>query len=211
MRPVLITSGATRNPIDAMRYISAYSSGRTGAHINMGLGMVDTLLLGSPEACHEIPDGFPIETYGDTLDLLARMHRWVLANPRGIVVHAAAVGDYMLDPADASATTKRPSGQDQLHITLVPTPKIVDQIAQWSPDVFLVSFKAAAPGTTEDELQRLAHAQLQRTRSELVFANTIGQLESGVTLVSRDLAVVFPSRDNALDDLIARVHAARST
>jgi phosphopantothenoylcysteine synthetase/decarboxylase len=210
MRPVLITSGATRNPIDAMRYISAHSSGRTGAHIAEALGPERLSFLGSPEACLRLPDGFQATTYSDTMDLMVRMEDWVRAHPGGLVVHAAAVGDYMLDSGDAQAQIKRPSGQAVLHLELVPTPKIVDQIAGWSEDVFLVSFKAAPPGSSPEDLERLARAQLQRTCSQLVFANTIGRLGSEVLLIEGSTAHTHASRSSALEHLLRLLRTVRA-
>jgi phosphopantothenoylcysteine decarboxylase/phosphopantothenate--cysteine ligase len=210
MRPVLITAGATRNRIDAMRFISADSSGRTGAHIAEALGSEGLVFLGSPEACLRLPAGFQTATYSDTMDLMGRMEDWVRAHPTGLVVHAAAVGDYMLDFGDAQAQTKRPSGQAVLRLELVPTPKIVDQITRWSKDVFLVSFKAAPPGSTPQDLERMARSQQQRTRSQLVFANTIGRLGSEVLLIEGSTAHTHASRSSALEHLLRLLRTARA-
>ena len=106
MRPALITAGATRNRIDAMRYISAHSSGQTGAHIADAVGPEGVWLLGSPEACLRAPAGIQTRSYADTVDLCTQMEAWVRAHPRGVVVHAAAVGDYMIDPADPLSSSK---------------------------------------------------------------------------------------------------------
>lgn len=203
MRPLLVTAGATRNPIDAMRYLSAHSSGQTGATLAAAAGAGVTL-LGSPEARLRAP-GVPGEAYSSTRDLLARMHAWCLRNPSGVVVHAAAVGDY--EAAEASG--KIPSGQAELVLTLRPTPKILDQIRGWSPDLRIVSFKAAPPGSGPDDLVRIADAQRRRTDSSLVFANTIGRLAAGVVLVDAHGATHHAERGGATDDLARRVWGLR--
>ncbi len=211
MRAALITAGATRNRVDAMRYISAHSSGQTGAHIAEALGPEGILLLGSPEACLRAPDGCKTQTYTDTLDLCEQMEAWVRANPRGVIIHAAAVGDYMIDPDDPQAMSKRPSGQDELLLRLVPAPKILDQIRSWSPEVFLVSFKAAPPGSDGEILRHLATRQRDRTESDVVFANTIGALQTSIVIADKTGTVCHPTREVALSDLIHRIREALET
>ena len=62
---VLITAGATRNPLDAVRLLTARSSGRTGVGIARDLLArgVKVHLLGSAEACLRAPD-IQSEEYG---------------------------------------------------------------------------------------------------------------------------------------------------
>lgn len=203
MRPLLVTAGATRNPVDAMRYLSAHSSGRTGAALAASAGP-GAHLLGSPEALLRAP-GLAGEAFSSTRDLLVRMRRWCLAHPDGVVVHAAAVGDYEV----ADAEGKIPSGQAELLLTLRPTPKILDRIRSWSSELAIVSFKAAPPQSSPADLVRIADAQRQRTDSALVFANAIGRLHAGLALVDAGGATHHETRAGALDDLGQRVTALR--
>lgn len=205
MRPVLITAGATRNPLDAIRCLSAFSSGRTGVALASALHAQHSVtLLGSAEALLRA-QGLPIEgvEYRSTRDLMAKMKDWVLAHPAGVVLHAAAVGDY--EAAAGAAATKLPSGSAELVLRLQPTPKIVDAIRGWSPRIRLVSFKAASPETTEPALVALAQAQQLRTGSHLVFANVIGRLGELVLLVRDGRVERFDDRSQALDALVAAV------
>jgi len=214
VRPVLVTAGATRNPVDAIRYLSAHSSGRTGgriAAILAGAGL-DVTMLASPEAWLRLQAEVPAEAahvacveYTSTYDLLDRMAHWIQAHPDAVIVHAAAVGDYaMID----RATSKLPSGAPELVLRLRPTPKILDRIRGWAPNSFLVSFKAAAPETSEDELALIARAQRERTTSDLVFANVIGNLQSLVLLEATDGLTRHTDRGAAMRDLIDRILAA---
>jgi phosphopantothenoylcysteine decarboxylase/phosphopantothenate--cysteine ligase len=198
MRRVLITAGATRNPIDAMRYISAFSSGTTGVWLGRELRAagLTVLLLGSAEARLRAPE-LPGEEFTSTRDLLARMERLVLAHPGAVVVHAAAVGDYEA----ATAGGKIASGQPELTLRLTPTPKIVDLLKRWDPTIFLVSFKAAPPETGPEDLRRIADAQRQRTSSDLVFANVLGSIHTGVQLVDAQGARRWSERGPALEAL----------
>lgn len=200
---VLITAGATRNPVDAMRYLSARSSGRTGVAIAQAL--VDrghhVLLMGSEETGLRAPH-LPFEEYGSTRDLMARMERWVKSHPEGAVVHAAAVGDY---EADATAT-KVPSGMPRWEIALHPTPKIADHLRGWGLVGPYVTFKAAPPETTEADLEQIARRQRDRVGCDLVFANVLGRLTTGVLLVGESTAR-FDVRDAAIEALVEWIDA----
>ncbi len=182
MRAVLITAGATRNPIDAIRYLSASSSGRTGVWLAEQLaGAAAVTLLGSPEAClraEHLSGRIRSQIFGSTRDLMGKMARWITEHPGGVVVHASAVGDYEV----ATSAGKIPSGQASLTLTLQPAPKILAQIRGWSPRVFLVSFKAAPPQTSDADLEQIARNQRLRSGSDLVFANVIGKLSGRVLL-----------------------------
>lgn len=202
MRPVLITAGATRNPIDAMRYISSFSSGTTGVWLGTTLREAGCRveLYGSAEARLRAPE-LPGEEFTSTRDLMARMQRWVEQNPGGVVVHAAAVGDYEADLAGG----KLPSGMAALNLSLKPTPKIVDHLKRWDSGLFLVSFKAAAPETETDALFRIADAQRLRTASDLVFANVLGRLKTDVMLVDERGSRIFADRELGLQALAEQI------
>lgn len=208
MRPVLISAGATRNPIDAMRYISAFSTGTTGVGLARALREAgrEVHLLGSAEALLRAPE-IQGEEFWSTADLMERMERWVRANPGGVVVHAAAVGDYQADTSGG----KLPSGQAELVLRFHPTPKIVDHLKRWDPSLFLVSFKAAPPETGDDALLRIAAGQLSRTSSDLVFANVLGRLSTGVMLVRPDGSSRYDARGPALDALLDALLRASAT
>lgn len=207
-RPVLVTCGATRNPLDAIRFISAFSTGRTGGAIARGL--IDkghtVHVLGSAEALLRLTDA-PVTTeeYRSTRDLMARMETWVRANPGGIVVHSTAVGDYEADPTEQAR--KIPSGQDELILRLRRTPKIADAVLGWDPGCALVTFKAAGPETTPDQLVQIARKQLERTGSRWVFANVIGALSSSAALIGPDDHTPYPDRAAAIAALVAHLTA----
>jgi phosphopantothenoylcysteine decarboxylase/phosphopantothenate--cysteine ligase len=202
MRPVLLTAGATRNPVDAIRYLSAHATGRTAIDLAARLrGSHAVHLLGSAEAVLRAPHGLSVEEFTSTRDLMARMERWVRAHPDGVVVHSAAVGDYEAEPL----ATKIPSGAPELVLRLRPGPKIVDHVKGWAPGVFLVSFKAASPETTAEQLADIARRQLERTGSDLVFANVLGALDTSVLLVTPAVTISFPHRTEALAALVERL------
>ena len=204
MRPVLITAGATRNPIDSMRHISANASGKTGAAIAAALReKASVFALVSPTARPHFHESVMCEVYGSTDDLCSRMKAWVESHPRGVVVHSAAVGDY--EAVDAGLDVKLPSGQHRLTIHLQPTVKILDQLRCWSPHLRIVSFKAASPGTTHQALIDIANKQRIRSESDLVFANVIGDTEGAVAIIDSKTITRFPNRSEGIDRLIRQL------
>jgi phosphopantothenoylcysteine synthetase/decarboxylase len=129
------------------------------------------------------------------------MEAWCQAHPYGAVIHAAAVGDYEAEAEEG----KVESGRTDWTLNLRPTPKIANEIRGWMPDGFIVTFKAAAPQTRSEALTEIAQAQLERTRSNLVFANVIGALQESVQIVEALAAESFTDRQRALETLVRRV------
>jgi phosphopantothenoylcysteine decarboxylase/phosphopantothenate--cysteine ligase len=204
MAAVLVTAGGTRNPIDAVRAIAAASTGTTGIAISRRLAALghDVWMLGSVEA-HlraRADGGPPVDgvTFEGTLELGALMRAWVERHPAGAVVHAAAVGDYAAATNDQAHKT--PSGMAEWRPLLVPTPKLADHVRGWGSVGPFVTFKAASPETTPDALTAIAQAQRARTRSDLVFANVLGQLER-VQLVTAG-EVRYARREEAIEALV---------
>lgn len=205
LTPALFTGGATRNPVDAIRYLSAHATGRTAIALARAVKTThDVHFLGSTEACLRAGDALSTEVYGGTRDLMARMEAWARAHPAGVIVHSAAVGDY--EAAEATAS-KIPSGQAEILLRLVPAPKILDAVRGWAPDCLLVSFKAGRPGLAPEELEAIARAQLRRTGSDHVFANVLGELATSVLLVSASTTRRFPAREDAIRALAEMLSA----
>jgi len=209
MSSCLITAGATRNPVDAIRYLSAHASGRTGVTVAGSLDEhgISAHLLGSGEALlRQQLSAHPAvrtEEYRSTRDLMSRMKAWVTAHPTGVVVHSAAVGDYEA----VTRASKIKSGASELSLTLRPTPKILDHLRGWGLTGPLVSFKAASPETTDAQLIDIARAQLDRSGSDLVFANIIGRTTAGVYLVEAHQSRTFDQRGDAISALVRWLQA----
>ena len=204
MTSVLITAGATRNPIDSMRHISANASGTTGANIAAALkAHASITALVSPTAWPKFHPDCRRVTFATTDDLCTRMHSWIESHPNGLVIHSAAVGDYAAVNVDIDS--KLPSGQETLTITLQPTIKILDHLRAWAPSLTIVSFKAAPPGTQRQTLIDIARGQRERTDSDIVFANVIGNTDGEVSVVDRVEARTFPNRVEGLNHLHERL------
>jgi phosphopantothenoylcysteine synthetase/decarboxylase len=175
-RPVLITGGAPRVAVDAIRYLTVHATGTTAVELQQQLvkaGLSCDLLLG----VHAAP-GVEALRYDSRDDLERGLQSWLALNPEGLVVMAAAINDYQvaaLESVQGATTTqhdpgaKIPSGADELVIRLRPASKIIDRLRSWGLRGPLVAFKYEAADTV------VASAQSLRARSgaSLVVANSL--------------------------------------
>lgn len=175
-RPILITGGAPRVAVDAIRYLTVQTTGHTATTLQAGLKTrkIDCdLLLG----VHAAPLS-EARRYDSREDLEREMQAWIAANPDGIVVMAAAVNDYTVShvetirngkPMAHEAQGKVPSGADELVIRLKPASKIIDRLRAWGLHGPLVAFKYEAA----DSVLASARSLQGRIGAQLVVANSL--------------------------------------
>jgi phosphopantothenoylcysteine decarboxylase/phosphopantothenate--cysteine ligase len=184
-KKVLVTTGATREYIDDIRFISNPSSGKMGIELakEAYLRGADVLLLyGHVDV--ELPPCIRskhAETTGD-------MHREVLANLRGsdIVVLAAA-------PADFAARRRKGkiSSDATLQLTLKPVPKISNAIKKFTKSAKLILFKAESH-VKESELKRIALKKLKACGADMIVANDVGKPGVGFVSDFNDVLLIKP-------------------
>lgn len=141
---VLLTSGATREPIDSVRFISNVSTGATGATLADTLaeaGHEVTLLhgIGAVRARHA---GVVAGEFGSAEHLGERMRAALASGGYQAVIHAAAVADYRPVITHAGKLGSDAAG---LTLDLAPTPKLLPLIKSWTPNPLRVlGFKLTA-------------------------------------------------------------------
>ena len=193
---VLITSGPTRANLDAVRFLSNRSSGRLGCQIAVEAlesGAHVTLVAG-PESV--VPRQADLEPEAwqrlrivsvETVEDLLRVLKSELTSAPGYdaVVHAMAVLDYV--PEEASER-KVPSGKEEWTLRLTRTPKVIQRIKEWSPEVVLVGFKLEVD-RSESELLAAGRESLRKNRADLVVANDLTRIRDEVhpaLIIGRD-------------------------
>jgi phosphopantothenoylcysteine decarboxylase/phosphopantothenate--cysteine ligase len=141
---ILITAGATREPIDSVRFLSNVSTGATGAALAdflVTMGHEVTLLHGEG-AVRPCGAGVTCGVFGSTEQLQARMKSALCGGGYDVVVQAAAVADYRPEVSHAG---KLSSYAPEMTLKLVPTPKLLPSIKSWSPTpVRVLGFKLTA-------------------------------------------------------------------
>ena len=182
---ILITSGPTRGPIDAIRYITNKSTGRLGTIIAvqaLSRGAAVTFLYGkgslAPTADMVGDEDMSRLTLIEieTVDHLLQAVQGELSGKEyDAVLHSMAVLDYVPDEYVAAKT---PSGQNEWWVKLVKTPKVIKVIKELQPATLLISFKLEVSQTRE-ELVEAAHRSLLSNRSDYVLANDLLDVERG--------------------------------
>lgn len=175
---VLVTSGATREPIDSVRFISNLSSGRTGAAICDALVArgIDVTHVHGVDSAVSIRVGRR-EAFTDHASLDTILRRLLKDSAYGAVVHAAAVGDFAV--ADPTPDAKLASGAE-LTVQLQPTSKIIDRLRGYAgnQDLLLVGFKLTHDPDAGAQA-RAARDLLKRTRARYVVQNDVSTLAEG--------------------------------
>ncbi len=210
---LLVTAGGTREPVDAVRYLSNRSSGKQGRAIALAAaerGAEVVLVSTVPAEPGPRLEVVPVETAEEMAAAVAAR-----AAGADVVVMAAAVADFR---PTAPAATKLKKRDGVPEIVLEPTPDILAGLgARKRPGQVLVGF-AAETGDVVAEARR----KLESKGADLLVGNDVSAHEVGfgwdtnaVTIVSRTAAVEVPlssKREIAeavLDAALAELRAAR--
>ncbi len=175
---IIITSGPTRGPIDAVRYIANKSTGRLGSLIAqeaLAEGAEVTFIYGKESLLPPAQGGLRLVEVETVPDLVEAVEREMGQTNYDAIIHTMAVLDYV---PEAYIPEKTPSGQEEWWIKLVKTPKVIKRMRELNPEAFLVGFKLEA-GRSEEELIRIAHRSLLNNKADLVVANDLVQIEKG--------------------------------
>ena len=209
MRAILITGGATQNPIDSMRYITAYATGNTAIAIALQLQIFEpqlTLLCSPLGEYNAKSQGYTqkINTFSSTRNLQKKMHDWLQKNPNGIVIHSAAVGDYEI-ANENNIHTKISSNQSELILKLQPAPKILSGLKLLAPQSKIISFKAASPDISYEQMIEIAKQQRQKSNSDIVFANQIGKTHQNIALIYPNTIQYISERELAIQQIVKNI------
>lgn len=180
----VVTAGPTCEPLDEVRRLTNFSTGRLGtdlAHFLAALGHEVTLLIGETALARR-PDHPPPVNHIQAFTTAASLRdalRALADRPVQALFHAAAVGDFAFgrvwrrSPAgelEEIRSGKFSTRQGTLLAELVPTPKIIGELRRWFPNAQLVGWKFEVEGD-RPALIRLAEKQLVECRTNACVAN----------------------------------------
>lgn len=173
---LLVTAGATREPLDAVRFLSNVSTGATGAALAEALvarGHAVTLLRGegatAPGAVRDL------EVFTSAADLRARLQRRLAGGAHGAVLMNAAVADYR--PAEVAAG-KIASAADRQTLRLVRNEKILPQLKSFSPrPLVVVGFKLTV-GADEAARRRAVAEQFAAGGVDAIVHNDLEEIRA---------------------------------
>jgi phosphopantothenoylcysteine decarboxylase/phosphopantothenate--cysteine ligase len=171
-RHVVVTAGGTREPIDPVRFISNYSSGKMGfalASAAADRGAVVTLIT---TANHPAHPGVAVQRVDTSAEMLAEMR--LQLRYADLFFMAAAVGDFR--PARTSNRKIRREQTPTLNLELVPIPDLVASLAgdETLGNVFRIAFAAE-----DSDLDTKAVDKMKRKGVQAIVANDISRHDIG--------------------------------
>src|SRR5947209_6700761 len=145
----IVTAGPTYEPLDAVRRLTNFSTGRLGselAHYLTARGHDVTLLIGQLATYGGERNTLHVQEF-TTTESLRVLLQGLAERPVDALFHAAAVSDFAFgkvwlrstaDKLTEMRSGKISSGDGNLLAELVPTPKIIRELRQWFPKTRLV-------------------------------------------------------------------------
>lgn len=187
-KKVLVITGATREPVDDMRYLSNRASGKTGIHLAVESYQkgADVFML-KGENVIDVPEFIANETFSSTANLLGRIE--LLSNDHGVfdlVFFVAGISDYSPEIAKGKIS----SAKKDLKIEMKRTPKVIERFRKLYPESFLVGFKAESVGDEKDLMKR-AFKRLDEVKMNLIVANDL----SNVSDDSNTILTITPEKE----------------
>ena len=189
---VLVTAGATVEPLDPVRYLTNRSSGKMGyALARAARRRGASVVLVSGPTWLTPPRGVAFRA----VETCEEMRRAVFENrPRcDIIIKAAAVSDYR--PLKAGARKIKKSS-DALTLELVKNPDILGELGETVGEYrqVLVGFAAE----TED-LRANARGKLESKHLDMIVANDVTRTDAGFGVDTNKVKVLY--RDGAVEDV----------
>ena len=178
----LVTAGPTFEPLDDVRRLTNFSTGRLGTELANHLtaaGHRVTLLIGESATYSGARHAATVRSFATTADLHAQFQACSRRKVDSIF-HAAAVSDFTFGKMfirDAAgkltpfAPTKKISTRGgSLLVELVPTEKILAALRGWFPAAKIFGWKYEADGRRADAV-RAATRQLAECATDFCVAN----------------------------------------
>ena len=209
-KKVVVTAGATQEPMDPVRYITNHSTGKMGYAIARAcmLRGADVTLLTAPTALRPVPFVKTVPfTTAESLFEAVKAH----AMDADALIMAAAVADYRpVNVADEKIKKK----DGDLTLPLARTQDILAWVGVHKPEkLFVCGFSME----TENLLENSA-AKLQRKNMDMIVANNLKTPGAGfgvdtnvVTILTREGAEPLPlqSKDDVAMHIAAAIAANR--
>ena len=209
-KKVVVTAGATQEPMDPVRYITNHSTGKMGYAIARAcmLRGADVTLLTAPTALRPVPFVKTVPfTTAESLFEAVKAH----AMDADALIMAAAVADYRpVNVADEKIKKK----DGDLTLPLARTQDILAWVGAHKPEkLFVCGFSME----TENLLENSA-AKLQRKNMDMIVANNLKTPGAGfgvdtnvVTILTREGAEPLPlqSKDDVAMHIAAAIAARR--
>jgi phosphopantothenoylcysteine decarboxylase / phosphopantothenate---cysteine ligase len=186
-KKIVVTAGPTREPIDPVRYISNYSSGKMGYAIAEAAAMAgaQVILISGPTSL-SISSEIKLISVECAQEMLDAVMQEVQDS---IFIGAAAVADYRVESPAFEKMKKK--NHDELVLKLIKNPDILSQVVDSAKAAYVVGFAAE----TTDML-RYATEKLHHKKLDMIVANLVGKGQGFESDVNQ---VVVITKDKQLE------------
>jgi phosphopantothenoylcysteine decarboxylase/phosphopantothenate--cysteine ligase len=178
----IVTAGPTFEPLDDVRRLTNFSTGRLGTELANFLAARDhkvTLLIGESATYAGERKAQSVKVFSTTADLRAKLKSFS-GKKVDAIFHAAAVSDFAFgriftpDESDRlielKGAKKISTRSGKLLAELLPTPKIISELRGWFPKTKIVGWKFEADGKRAKAIAA-AQKQLADCATDLCVAN----------------------------------------
>jgi phosphopantothenoylcysteine decarboxylase/phosphopantothenate--cysteine ligase len=178
----IVTAGPTYEPLDEVRRLTNFSTGRLGTELANYLaarGHKVVLLIGETAVYAGERKTQRVEVFTTTADLRHKLKALSAKKVDGIF-HAAAVSDFVFgrvfEPDEAGKLSqikdvkKISTRQGKLLVEFLPTQKILSELRGWFPKTKIVGWKFEADGRRDDAIAA-ARNQVSECSTDLCVVN----------------------------------------
>ena len=171
-RTVVVTAGGTREPIDPVRFISNYSSGKMGFAVASAAADRGAQVILVTTAVHPAHHGVQVREVATAEEMLGELRSAI--SGADILVMAAAVADFR--PTRTATGKIRREDTQTLTLQLEPIPDLVGTIGaeKDAADVYRVGFAAE-----DSDLAHKAVDKMKRKNLQAIVANDISRRDIG--------------------------------
>jgi phosphopantothenoylcysteine synthetase/decarboxylase len=171
---IIVTCGPSYEPIDQVRRITNFSTGRLG--ITLANAFTDAghrvyCLKGEQATDCTTLRAHEIAFFSTNSDLATKLEKLAQRVPKNIdaIFHAAALCDFKVAAVKNAAgekitSAKFPTRGDPLTLTLEPTTKVLPLLRGWFSNAKIVGWKYELTGTRDEAIAK-ALAQIQAART----------------------------------------------
>jgi phosphopantothenoylcysteine synthetase/decarboxylase len=213
----VVTAGPTYEPLDEVRRLTNFSTGRLGTELANFLaarGHKVILLLGEAATYSGERHAQRIESFSTSTDLRAKF-KAISGKKVDAIFHAAAVGDFAFgrmfapDPAnklvEIPAARKISTRKGKLLVELLPTPKVIAELRGWFPKTRIAGWKFEAEGRRPDAIAA-AKSQIADCATDLCVVNGPAYGEGFGLVTEKDVIHLLnpPVLFDALEKFAAR-------
>lgn len=191
-KKIVVTAGPTIEPLDPVRYLTNYSSGKMGYTIaNLAsLRGAEVVLISGPTDL-EPPRNVKLVKVNTTIDMFNAVEKEF--NTCHALIKAAAPLDYKPEVVSDEKIKKKETEKDELNIKFVRNPDIVEYFGKRKGSKIVVGFAAETKNVVEYAKEKLTKKNL-----DFIVANNIKV--SGAGFKSDTNIVTIIDKDGTLKD-----------